>query len=104
MRGKPCLLLVLLVLVATLGLVAAGSGGDDDDSSATPAPADTAEATDSRGSTASVPLSADPDGALAYDTTTLEATASEIATVHGPSQRGRRRRRARAGAGRSRHR
>jgi plastocyanin len=70
-RHLPLLLAAALVLA--LGVAACG--GDDDDGGSSPAPAATGE---SGGGGTSLTLTADPDGALAFDTTGLTASAGEI--------------------------
>lgn len=75
---------VLLALPLTAMVLLAGCGGSDDDSSDSSAdtttqtekPADNAAPAAAGGST--VALAADPSGALAYDTDTLEAKAGTV--------------------------
>ena len=71
MRRRP-LPILALVLALVLGVAACG-GDDDDGGSAAPAATD-----GSGGGGTSLTLTADPDGALAFDTTELTASAGEI--------------------------
>lgn len=67
----------LLALAALLALAVAACGGGGSDESAAAAPATTS--TSAAGGEATVlELEADPNGALAFDTTTLEAPAGEV--------------------------
>jgi plastocyanin len=75
-------LLVLLVALALAPLPLAACGGDDDDDGGEEA-ATTEQTTETDGGggggeATTVQLSADPDGAIAYTTDTLEASAGEV--------------------------
>ncbi len=71
--------LLAATLFAVIGLAFAACGGDDDEA-AEPAPAETQPA-DAGGDATELQLAADPDGALAYDATALEAPAGSVAIV-----------------------
>jgi plastocyanin len=71
--------LVLAVLVLALG--AAACGGDDDDDGAAEEPVPEEPTTDTgapAGGGSSITLTADPGGALAFDTTELTAAAGDV--------------------------
>jgi plastocyanin len=71
--------LVLAVLVLALGAAACGGDDDDDGAAEEPAaeePTDTGAAPAGGGS--ALTLTADPSGALAFDTTELSASAGEV--------------------------
>ena len=78
-------LVVVLALLALVPLAIAACGGDDDDGGddAAPAeqteePAGDGEAGDGGGGGATVQVSADPDGALAFEQSSLEAEAGSV--------------------------
>jgi plastocyanin len=85
------ILILLALLVTALALVGAGCGGDDDGGAAAPPPAEPAEppaeepaeppAEEPAAGATELQLAADPDGNLAYDQTSLEAPAGDIAIV-----------------------
>jgi plastocyanin len=62
--------LTILLVLAALGLGAAACGGDDNGEAEEPAA--------NGGGGQTIQIAADPDGALAYDTTELTARAGEI--------------------------
>jgi plastocyanin len=71
----------IALALSVLALVAAGCGGDDDEEPAesTPAPAATETPSEGGGGGGStVSVAADPGGQLAYEPTTLTATAGEV--------------------------
>ncbi len=68
--NRRTVLVVLPLLVAAL--LAAGCGGDDNGSTTA------TEDTTATGETTSLQLAADPSGALAFDTTSLEAPAGSV--------------------------
>ncbi|MGH3092242.1 MAG: plastocyanin/azurin family copper-binding protein [Gaiellaceae bacterium] len=63
-------ILTILLVLAALGLGAAACGGDDNGEAEEPAA--------NGGGGQTIQIAADPDGALAYDTTELTAQAGEI--------------------------
>jgi plastocyanin len=73
-------LILILFTVLALGLGLAACGGDDDDDAADEAPPaeDTATHEDTGGGGGHITLTADPGGALAFDTMELTAPAGEV--------------------------
>jgi plastocyanin len=72
---RPLFPLLLVVLALTLALAACG--GDDDDTTGEAAAEDTTTHEDGMEGT-HLTLTADPDGALSFDTTELTAAAGEV--------------------------
>ena len=81
---------LLVALLAVVALVAAGCGGDDDSSSSSSDNSTTTSSTTSSSSTtqsaagggaSTVKLTADPGGALKFDTKTLSAKAGKVTVV-----------------------
>jgi plastocyanin len=70
----------IALALSVLALAAAGCGGDDEEEPAesTPAPAETATPEGGGGGGSTVSVAADPSGQLAYEPTTLTATAGEV--------------------------
>jgi plastocyanin len=70
----------IALALSVLALAAAGCGGDDEEEPAesTPAPAETATPEGGGGGGSTVSVAADPAGQLAYEPTTLTATAGEV--------------------------
>ena len=71
------LLLLLLTTLALVVAVAACGGDDDDEGSEEPAAEETTEG-GGGGDTATITLTADPNGDLSFDTTELTASAGEV--------------------------
>jgi plastocyanin len=69
----------IALALSVLALVAAGCGGDDEEEPAesTPAPAETGTPSEGGGGS-TVSVAADPSGQLAFEPTTLTATAGEV--------------------------
>jgi uncharacterized cupredoxin-like copper-binding protein len=80
---------MLVALLAVVALVAAGCGGDDDNSSSSDNSTTTSSTTSSSSTTQSaaaggastVKLTADPGGALKFNTKTLSAKAGKVTVV-----------------------
>jgi plastocyanin len=71
----------IALALSVLALVAAGCGGDDDEggAEATPTPTETAtQEAGGGGGGSSVSVAADPSGQLAYEPTSLTASAGEV--------------------------
>jgi plastocyanin len=70
---------MIALALSTLALVAAGCGDDDEEpAESTPAPAETTTPSGGGGGGSTVSVAADPSGRLAYEPTTLTATAGEV--------------------------
>jgi plastocyanin len=72
-------LLLAVTILAVVGLAVSACGGGDDESAAPP-PAESPPA-EGGGEATELQLVADPGGALAYDTTTLEAPPGTVSIV-----------------------